>query len=95
MAAARRRFVYQELFVLQLALALKRYQQRDLRQAPVLEATVKVDARIAFVSLDFRYLLRTFTPIRLSSGSLISCVSFPRWRERTQLGALRGSTGNR
>jgi len=43
---ARRRFVYQELFILQLALAIKRHQQQHLRQAPPLEATAKIDARI-------------------------------------------------
>ena len=43
---ARRRFVYQELFILQLALAVKRQQQHDQRQAPPLEATAKIDARI-------------------------------------------------
>ena len=43
---ARRRFVYQELFILQLALAIKRHQQQHLRQAPCLEATAKIDARI-------------------------------------------------
>ncbi|HEY1601654.1 MAG TPA: ATP-dependent DNA helicase RecG [Pirellulales bacterium] len=43
---ARRRFVYQELLVMQLALAIKRHAQRDLRQSPPLEATAKIDARI-------------------------------------------------
>ncbi len=43
---ARRRLVYQELFILQLALAVKRQRQRDERQAPALEATAKIDARI-------------------------------------------------
>ncbi len=43
---ARRRLVYQELFILQLALAVKRRQQRDRRRAPALEATAKIDARI-------------------------------------------------
>ncbi len=43
---ARRRFVYQELFVLQLALAVKRRQQHDLRRSPALAATAKIDARI-------------------------------------------------
>lgn len=43
---ARRRFVYQELFILQLALAVRRQQQRDQRRAPPLEATGKIDARI-------------------------------------------------
>jgi len=46
LAKARRRFVYQELFVLQLALALKRRQQHDQRRAPALEATAQIDARI-------------------------------------------------
>jgi ATP-dependent DNA helicase RecG len=43
---ARRRLVYQELLVLQLALALKHHQQRERRQAPALEATSKIDLRI-------------------------------------------------
>ncbi|MGD0517184.1 MAG: ATP-dependent DNA helicase RecG [Thermoguttaceae bacterium] len=43
---ARRRFVYQELFVLQLALAVKRRQQHDQCRAPALEATARIDARI-------------------------------------------------
>ncbi len=43
---ARRRFIYQELFILQLGLAVKRQQQRTERQAPTMEATAKIDARI-------------------------------------------------
>ena len=43
---ARRRFVYQELFILQLALAVKRGQQQSAGQSPPLEATAKIDARI-------------------------------------------------
>jgi ATP-dependent DNA helicase RecG len=43
---ARRRLVYQELFILQLALAVRRQQQHDQRRAPSLEATAKIDARI-------------------------------------------------
>jgi len=43
---SRRRFVYQELFILQLALALKRTQQHERRKATPLEATAKIDARI-------------------------------------------------
>ncbi len=45
LAAARRRLAYQELFLLGLALALKRQQQHQ-RQAPPLEATAQIDARI-------------------------------------------------
>ncbi len=46
LAAARRRFVYQELFILQLALAVRRRQQDDARRAPELAASAKIDARI-------------------------------------------------
>jgi len=46
LAAARRRFVYQELFILQLALAIKRHQQRSHQKTTPLEATAKIDARI-------------------------------------------------
>jgi len=42
---ARRRFIYQELFILQLALAIKRAQQAEGEASP-LEATPKIDARI-------------------------------------------------
>ncbi|MDC0936816.1 ATP-dependent DNA helicase RecG [Pirellulales bacterium] len=42
---ARRRFLFQELLVLQLALALRQSQQRQL-QAPALPATAQIDARI-------------------------------------------------
>ncbi|MEN6557742.1 MAG: ATP-dependent DNA helicase RecG [Thermoguttaceae bacterium] len=43
---ARRRLIYQELLILQLALAVRRGQQHDQRQAPALEATARIDARI-------------------------------------------------
>ena len=42
---ARERFIYQELLVLQLALALRRERRRQSRAAP-LPATTKIDARI-------------------------------------------------
>lgn len=42
---ARRRFVFQELFVLQLAVSIRRSQQQRL-VAPELPATTKIDARI-------------------------------------------------
>ncbi len=44
--AARRRFVYQELFILQLGLAVKRQQQQMFGRAPVLEVSAMIDARI-------------------------------------------------
>jgi ATP-dependent DNA helicase RecG len=43
---ARRRFIYQELLVLQLALALRRHQQTTKPQATALETTAKIDARV-------------------------------------------------
>ncbi len=46
LARARRRLAYQELFILQLALALRRRRQHEQRQAPPLEATAQIDARI-------------------------------------------------
>ena len=46
LATARRRFVFQELFILQLALAARRHQQRVGFKAPELPADTKLDARI-------------------------------------------------
>ncbi len=46
LAAARRRFIYQELFVLQLALALRRRHLTLDRQAPELPESPKIRARI-------------------------------------------------
>ncbi len=43
---ARRRFIYQELLILQLALAVKRQQIHDTLPAAPLERTPKIDARI-------------------------------------------------
>lgn len=43
---ARRRFIYEELLILQLALAIKRYQQVTLKRAPALRLTPKIDSRI-------------------------------------------------
>lgn len=43
---ARRRFVYQELFILQLALAVRRLRLQVEGSAPQLEATAKIDSRI-------------------------------------------------
>ncbi len=44
--AARRRFIFQELLVLQLALAIRRRQFETLTTAPAIEASTKIDARI-------------------------------------------------
>ncbi len=43
---AQRRFVYQELLVLQLALAFRRWNLQRTRRAPALPATARIDARI-------------------------------------------------
>ena len=43
---ARRRFIYQELLVLQLALAIRKWRLQHQRHAPPLPASAKIDARI-------------------------------------------------
>lgn len=59
LAQARRRFVYQELLVLQLALALRKAGIQLGQKAPQLAATAKIDARI----------MRLF-PFELTAGQL-------------------------
>ncbi|MBV9122412.1 MAG: DEAD/DEAH box helicase, partial [Planctomycetes bacterium] len=44
--AARRRFVYEEFLILQLALALRRRELRDRQQAPILTVTPPIDLHI-------------------------------------------------
>ena len=46
LARVKRRFIYQEFLILQLALSIRRSQQHDLKKASPLEATAKIDARI-------------------------------------------------
>jgi ATP-dependent DNA helicase RecG len=46
LARARRRFVFQELFILQLAIVARRYQQQTGFRAPPLVATTDINARI-------------------------------------------------
>src|SRR5262245_11309778 len=43
---AKRRFIYQELLVLQLALAIRKWRLSHQRQAPPLPTSAKIDARI-------------------------------------------------
>ena len=45
-AAARRRFVFQELFILQSALAIRRLQHQTKLKAPAIEVSPKIDTRI-------------------------------------------------
>ena len=54
---ARRRFIYQELLVLQLALALKRHAAHDALRAEPLPLSAKIDARI-----------RRLFPFQLTAG---------------------------
>ncbi len=56
LTAARRRFVFQELFILQLGLAIRRHLQTSTRRADPLPTTAKIDARIR------RLLPYEFTP---------------------------------
>jgi ATP-dependent DNA helicase RecG len=44
--AAQRRFIYQELFMLQLALRLHRAQQQNRKAAPVMAVDARIDGRI-------------------------------------------------
>ena len=44
--AARRRFIFQELFILQAALAIRKLQRRTTLKAPVIELSPKIDMRI-------------------------------------------------
>lgn len=56
---ARRRFIFQELFILQLALNVRRRQQQNNFRAPILEATPEIDRRI-----------RLLFPYELTQGQL-------------------------
>ncbi|MFM8891450.1 MAG: hypothetical protein ACKOTB_07480 [Planctomycetia bacterium] len=78
--AARRRFVYQELFMLQLALRMHRERQHRDRAAPVIDVDARLDGRIRarfpFPSPWSR--ARWSTPNRCCS----SITTRPRWRNR-------------
>ncbi|MDO5579504.1 MAG: ATP-dependent DNA helicase RecG [Planctomycetia bacterium] len=43
---SRRRFIYQEFFILQLALAIRRQQHQTALKAPIMELTARIDSRI-------------------------------------------------
>jgi ATP-dependent DNA helicase RecG len=78
--AARRRLVYQELLILQLALAIKRAQQRHGVPAPVLEATARIDARIRRL-MPFELTPGQEQAIREISGDLARNVPMSRLLE--------------
>lgn len=80
LTAARRRLVYQELLILQLALAIKRAQQRHGVPAPVLEATARIDARIRRL-LPFELTPGQEQAIREISGDLARNVPMSRLLE--------------
>ena len=70
---ARRRFIYQELLILQLALALKRQYVRDSLQAPPLPLSAKIDARI-----------RRLFPFELTAGQSQAVAEIAADMQRTQ-----------
>ncbi|MBI2825276.1 MAG: ATP-dependent DNA helicase RecG [Planctomycetia bacterium] len=85
LARARRRFVYQELLVMQLALAIKRHTQHELRRAPPLAATAKIDARI-----------RRLFPFELTPGQnkMIDEIAADMAREHPMNRLLQGDVGS-
>ena len=82
---ARQRFVYQELLVLQLALALRRQVLTVDRRAPALPVTAKIDARI-----------RRLLPFELTGGQQksISELSVDLAREFPMNRLLQGDVGS-
>ncbi len=85
LAHARRRFVYQELFVLQLALALKRQMQLAEAAAPQLAADARIDARIR------RLFPFEFTP---GQNSAISDLTADMTRAAPMNRLLQGDVGS-
>jgi ATP-dependent DNA helicase RecG len=85
LSRARRRFVFQELFVLQLAVVARRWQQRIGFRAPRLEATAAIDARIK----------RRF-PFELTAGqqAAIADVATDMARETPMNRLLQGDVGS-
>jgi ATP-dependent DNA helicase RecG len=85
LARARRRFVFQELFVLQLAVVARRWQQRTGFRAPSLVATAEIDARI-----------RRRLPFELTAGqqTAIREVSEDMARETPMNRLLQGDVGS-
>ena len=85
LAGARRRLAYQELFLLGLALAVRRQQQHELRQAPPLEATAQIDARI-----------RRLFPFELTEGQrqAIAEIGADMGRSRPMNRLLQGDVGS-
>jgi len=85
LARARGRFIYQELLILQLALALKRQEVEASWQAAPLEATAKIDARI-----------RRLFPFELTAGQnqAIAEIAADMARPRPMNRLLQGEVGS-
>ncbi len=85
LAGARRRFIFQELFVLELAVVSRRLQQRLGFRAPRLVATAEIDARI-----------RRRLPFELTAGqqSAIRDVAEDMAREVPMNRLLQGDVGS-
>jgi ATP-dependent DNA helicase RecG len=85
LARARRRFVFQELFVLQLAVVARRWQQQVEFRAPPLEASADINARIE----------RLF-PFELTAGqrAAIRDVAADMARETPMNRLLQGDVGS-
>ncbi|MEO8497862.1 MAG: ATP-dependent DNA helicase RecG [Planctomycetota bacterium] len=82
---ARRRFVYQELFFMQLALGLRRRKLQDEQRSPALPATAKIDARI-----------RRLFPFELTEDQqqAIADISQDMQREHPMNRLLQGDVGS-
>ena len=82
--AARRRFIFQELFVLQLALSVRRAQQHSM-PAPALSTSTKIDARI-----------RRLLPFELTAAqeAVITEVTADMALERPMNRLLQGDVGS-
>ena len=85
LARARRRFVFQELFMLQLAVVARRWQQQLGFRAPPLAATAEIDARI-----------RRLFPFELTAGqqAAIREVAADMARETPMNRLLQGDVGS-
>lgn len=85
LAEALRRFIYQELFVLQLALALRKWRLENRRSAPPLPVDARIDARIT----------RLF-PFELTAGQRLAideiCQDMAKSRPMNRL--LQGDVGS-
>jgi ATP-dependent DNA helicase RecG len=85
LARARRRFVFQELFILELAVVARRWQQQLGFRAPALAATAEIDARI-----------RRRLPFELTAGqqAAIHEIAADMSRETPMNRLLQGDVGS-